>query len=129
MTTLQGLAAVMIPVADQQKALDFYVDTLGFELRRDVPFGDGERWAEVGVPGADTTLAPMTQRGEDWKAGVNTGISIASSDVHGLHAQLRDAGVDVDAEVMSVPGPPPDMFWFRDPDGNSLLIVEAMPGA
>ncbi|MCW2989519.1 MAG: hypothetical protein JWM73_113 [Solirubrobacterales bacterium] len=127
-TSLKHMAAVMIPVADQEKAIAFYTEKLGLELRADVPFGDGDRWVELGIPGAETTIAPMPTR-EGWPAGVQTGIGLASTDVHGLHAQLRDGGVDVDAEVMSIPGPPPDMFWFRDLDGNNLLIVEAMPEA
>jgi catechol 2,3-dioxygenase-like lactoylglutathione lyase family enzyme len=125
MSTLNTLAVVMIPVADQDRAIDFYVDKLGFETSADIPFGDGNRWVELAPPGGGTTIAPTPQRGDDWQPGRMTGISITAPDAKAEHARLRDAGVDVDAEVMTMEGPPPDMFWFRDADGNQLLVVEA----
>ncbi|MDX6666424.1 MAG: hypothetical protein QOG68_2630, partial [Solirubrobacteraceae bacterium] len=56
--------------------------------------------------------------------GVQTGISLATDDIDATHAELESSGVDVDAEVMRMGEPVPPMFWFRDPDGNTLLIVE-----
>jgi catechol 2,3-dioxygenase-like lactoylglutathione lyase family enzyme len=124
-THLKHLANVMVPVSDQDAALDFYVHTLGFEKRADMPFGDGDRWLEVGIPGAETGVALTLHRGEEWTVGRQTGISIATDDADAVHARLSDAGVDVDEQVMKVGGPVPPMFWLRDGDGNSLLIVEA----
>ena len=43
---------VMVPVADQDTAIAFYTEKLGFSLTADVPFGDGDRWVEVGLPPA-----------------------------------------------------------------------------
>ena len=40
------------------------------------------------------------------------------------HATLKAAGVDIDDEVSRWGGPVPPMFWVRDPDGNSLIIVQ-----
>ena len=58
-TTIQirKIGTVCVPVSDQERAIEFYVDTLGFEKRADVPFGEGYRWVEVAPAGADTTIA------------------------------------------------------------------------
>jgi lactoylglutathione lyase len=112
---------VAIPVADQERALAFYGGTLGFELRRDATFGAGQRWIEVAPPGAETTVAlPPAQPGV--KTGVDTGLRLATADAKVAHAALTEAGVDVD-EVLDFPGAPP-MFFLRDPDGNTMVIVE-----
>ena len=122
-TQFQSLANVMIPVRDQDAAIAHYVDVLGLELRADIPFGDGDRWIEVGVPGADTTIALCPERAGGWDAGRMSGITLATDDVDGLHARLTAAGIDADA-VMRHDGPVPPMFFFRDQDGNTLLAVE-----
>ena len=125
-THLTHLATVMIPVTDQDAAIDFYVDKLGFEKTRDIRFGpdEADRWVELGLPGNETTIAPMPERGDNWVSGQMTGVSVVTNDIDATHAALRDAGVDVDAEIMRVDGPPPNMFWLRDVDGNTLLVVE-----
>ena len=51
-TQITQVGTVIVPVSDQDRALEFYVGTLGFEMRMDAPFGDGGRWVEVGPPGA-----------------------------------------------------------------------------
>jgi len=60
--SITHLGTVIIPVSDQDRALAFYVDKLGFEQRSDMPFGNGERWLEVAPPGATTTLALIPPR-------------------------------------------------------------------
>jgi catechol 2,3-dioxygenase-like lactoylglutathione lyase family enzyme len=114
---------VMIPAPDQDRSIEFYVETLGFEKRTDVEFGGGYRWVEVYPPSGTTGIALAPPRETD-PVGVQTGISLTTDDVDATHAQLLAAGVDVDAEVMRMGEPVPPMFWFRDPDGNTLLIVE-----
>ena len=121
-TQLKSVANVMVPVKDQDAAISYYTETLGFEVRADMPFGEGERWIEVGLPGAETTVALCVERGE-WTAGRQTGITLATEDIDAVHARLREAGSDVDSEVSRFGDPVPPMFWFRDPDGNNLLIV------
>jgi lactoylglutathione lyase len=115
---ITGVRTVGIPVADQYRALAFYVETLGLEKRLDVPFGDG-RWVEVAPTGAATSVA-LVHTHEGDPIGVETGIRFASQDVPADHAGLRAAGVDVDELIPS----PVAMFVFRDPDGNRLEIVE-----
>jgi catechol 2,3-dioxygenase-like lactoylglutathione lyase family enzyme len=115
---------VCVTVADTDRAIGFYVDTLGFEKVVDVPMGEGMRWVEVAVAGTPTTiaLAPPPQGTE--AGGSQTGICLDTSDVDADHAALQEAGVDVDAEVSRFGDPVPPMFWLRDPDGNSLMIVQ-----
>ena len=122
-TRITEVGRVMVPVSDQDRALDFYVGTLGLEKRADIPYGDGDRWVEVAPSGAATAIALVPPR-EGESAGIETRISFTSQDADADHAELRDRGVDVDAEVMRMGDPVPPMFFFRDQDGNSLLIVE-----
>ncbi len=117
---ITGVHTIGIPVTDQQAALDFY-GALGFEIRRDVPMGDGARWIEVAPPASTVSLALEAAR-PGHAAGGETGIRLTSPDVEGTHAALRAAGVDAD-DVLRWPGVPP-MFAFRDQDGNGLEIVE-----
>jgi catechol 2,3-dioxygenase-like lactoylglutathione lyase family enzyme len=117
------IATVIIPVADQDRQIEFYVDKLGLEKRVDIPFGGQYRWVEVAADGAETTiaLAPPPPGGSSGNR--ETGISLYSDDIDGYHAELKAAGVDVDAEVSRMGDPVPPMFWLRDPEGNSLLVV------
>jgi catechol 2,3-dioxygenase-like lactoylglutathione lyase family enzyme len=124
-TGIEQVGRVMIPVSDQDAAIDFYTAKLGFELRGDTPFGDGDRWVEVGLPGAQTTIALIIPPAESGiTPGGSTMIGLSSSDVDAAHAALKGAGVDVDEEVTRHPAPVPPMFWFRDQDENILLIAE-----
>jgi len=121
---LTEIGRVAIPAADQDRALDFYVNTLGFELRADDTFADGKmRWIEVGLAEAPTAIAiapPMEGR----PTAVDTGIVLSSTDIEADHAALKSAGVDVDDEIARWGDPVPPMFRLRDPAGNSLSIVE-----
>lgn len=120
---LGPMASVILSVADQERAIRFYVGTLGMEMRADVPFGNGDRWVEVAPAGATTTIAlGRPPEGRVPKPG-GTCLSFPVDDVDAMHAALRSLGVDVDPEVMRAPPPVPAMFFFRDPDGNPLLIV------
>jgi catechol 2,3-dioxygenase-like lactoylglutathione lyase family enzyme len=115
---------VCVTVADTDRAIDFYVDKLGFEKVVDVPMAPGMRWVEVALPGTPTTiaLAPPPQ-GQD-AGGSQTGIILDTTDVDADHAALKAAGVDVDEDVSRWGEPVPPMFWLRDPDRNSLAIVQ-----
>src|SRR6266487_2607737 len=119
---ISKVGRVCVTVADTDRALDFYAGTLGFEKVVDEPMGPDMRWVEVS--GAETTiaLAPPPQGQE--AGGTQTGIILDTSDVDAAHAALKEAGVDVDDEVTRFGGPVPPMFWLRDPDGNSLIIVQ-----
>lgn len=121
-----NLAAVIVPVSDQDKMVDFYTEALGLEKRTDVPFGGGVegRWVEVAPGGAKTPIA-LCPPGPDTEAGGReTGISLRTADIDGYHAALKDRGVDVDQEVSRLGEPVPPLFWLRDPEGNQLMVVE-----
>ena len=122
---LSQVGRVCVTVSDTDRAIDFYVNTLGFEQRSDVPFGDGYRWVEVGPAGADTTIAIVPPPPGNPTGNVQTGICLNTDDVDAVHADLKARGVDVDEEVSRMGDPVPPMFWFRDPDGNTLLVVES----
>ena len=121
-TRISQVGTVMVPVSDQDKAIEFYVEKLGFEKRSDMPFGNGDRWVEVAPAGAATTIALVMPR-EGESAGIETRVAFSSEDVDADHASLQARGVDVDAEVMRMGDPVPPMFFFRDQDANRLLIV------
>ena len=122
-TRITHVGTVIVPVSDQERALEFYLETLGFEKRTDTPYGEGERWVDVAPPGAATTIALVPPREGD-PTGIETRVALATDDVDADHANLRDRGVDVDPEVMRMGDPVPPMFFFRDPDGNTFFIVE-----
>jgi catechol 2,3-dioxygenase-like lactoylglutathione lyase family enzyme len=122
-THITEVGLVIVPVTDQDRALEFYVDKLGFEKRTDVSFAEGQmRWLEVAPPGAATRLAIVPPR-EGEPTGIQTGIALASTDVDADHADLRAKGVDADEEVSRMGDPVPPMFFLRDPDGNTLFVV------
>jgi predicted enzyme related to lactoylglutathione lyase len=124
-TRISKLANVIVPVADQDRALEFYTEALGLEKRVDLPFGDGNRWIEVAPPGAETPIAICPPGPGLTPGGKDTGISLQTDDIDAYHAQLKDRGVDVDAEVSRYGDAVPPLFWFRDPEGNRLMVVEA----
>ena len=122
-TTVTNIGVAMFTVTDQDAALAFYTEKLGFELRSDVRFGEnGEmRWLEVAPPGSRARLAlnpPMYDKPGGSSIGVET------QDVLGEHARLTAiGGIDLDPEPMRSPGAPL-MFMLRDPDGNTVVVVD-----
>jgi catechol 2,3-dioxygenase-like lactoylglutathione lyase family enzyme len=137
-TRINQVGAVFVPVTDQDRALTFYIDKLGFEKRADFTYGEGHRWIEVAPPGAANTIA-LVPPGEGASAGGDEAhCAFGTQDIEADHATLRARGVDVDAEIartgtrraglvsteVSVADPVPPQFFFRDTDGNRFLIVE-----
>jgi catechol 2,3-dioxygenase-like lactoylglutathione lyase family enzyme len=116
MSAVTHVGTVIVPVSDQDRALEFYVGTLGFEVRLDGEFGDGRRWLEVAPPSAATSIALVPADGIE--------VSLATADADADHAALLAAGVDADAEVLRMGDYVPPMFTFRDPDGNRFRVVE-----
>ncbi len=127
-TTISNIGVAMFTVADQDAAIAYYTEKLGFELRSDTAFGENGdmRWVEVAPPGSRARLAlnpPMAGEPGGGSIGVETG------DVLGEHARLSAlGGIDLDAEPMRTPGAPL-MFMLRDPDGNVVVVVEAPPSS
>ena len=124
-TSIKKVGVVCVPISDQDRAIEFYTETLGFEKRADVPFGNGYRWVEVGPAGAETTIAIVPPPEGQPTGGMQTGIGLHVDDIEAIHADLKAAGVDVDAEISRMGDPVPPLFWLRDPDANVLMVVEA----
>jgi catechol 2,3-dioxygenase-like lactoylglutathione lyase family enzyme len=120
-THITRVGTVIIPVSDQDRALEFYVGTLGFEKGIDGPFGEGGRWVEVAPAGAATTIA-LVPAPEGDPGGIE--VSFATKDADADHAALLARGVDADEAVMRMGEGVPPMFTFRDPDGNRFRMVE-----
>jgi catechol 2,3-dioxygenase-like lactoylglutathione lyase family enzyme len=122
-TRITQVGTVIVPVSDQDRALEFYLGKLGFEKRADTPFGRGERWVEVAPPGGATTLALIPPR-EGEPTGIDTHVAFTTEDIDADHADMRARGVDADEEIMRMGDPVPPMFFFRDGDGNRFFIVQ-----
>jgi catechol 2,3-dioxygenase-like lactoylglutathione lyase family enzyme len=122
-TYVNKISTVVIPVADQERAIEFYVEKLGFERRTDVPVGEGYRWVELAPRDAETTIAVVPPPPGGATGNRETGIGLQTDDIDGYHAQLKADGVDVDAEVSRMGDPVPPLFWLRDPEGNSLMVA------
>lgn len=123
-TRIRSLCLVCVPTPDQDRAIDFY-EKLGFEKRTDVPFGGGYRWVEVYPPEGTTGIAlapPPPGQGE--VTPVQTGITLDTDDIDAAHAAFKALGVDVDEQVARMGDPVPPLFWFRDPTGHTLMVVE-----
>ena len=121
---IKEISLIVVPVGDQDRAIEFY-EKLGFEKRTDIAFGNGYRWVEVYAPRGTTGIALSPPPPGGAAGNVQTGITLTTDDIDATHAELRELGVDVDAEVARMGEPVPPMFWFRDPDNNSLLIVQS----
>lgn len=122
-TRITQVGTIIVPVSDQDAAIAFYSEMLGFEKRSDIPFGNGDRWVEVGPAGHTTTIALVLPR-EGEEVGIATRVAFSTTDIDADYAELKARGVDVDEEVMRMGDPVPPMFWFRDQDKNSYLIVQ-----
>jgi catechol 2,3-dioxygenase-like lactoylglutathione lyase family enzyme len=123
MPQITQLGRVLVPVSDQDEAIAFYTNTLGFSLVADVPFGEGDRWVEVAPKGGGAAIALVPPQG-DYQPGRMTGIALVSPDPRAAHAEMQGKKVDVDRELMGGDGTVPLLFFFRDHDGNQLMIAE-----
>lgn len=132
------VGTVFVPVADQDRALAFYLDTLGFEKRADFPYGGGSRWIEVAPPGAANSISLVAPSEGESAGGDQARCAFATGDIERAHATLKDRGVEVDPEISragsrrqglvsleaTIADPVPAQCFFRDLDGNRFLIVE-----
>lgn len=118
--------SVSIFVNDQEAARAFYTEKLGFEVRQDSPFGDEQRWLEVAPPGSATAFVLVKGFG-GWRperVGVDTGITLETSDLQGTVAALERGGVTIAQAPYKSP-------WGRfanieDGDGNVFLLHESV---
>lgn len=116
---IKGVKFVSVPVRDQEKALKFYTEKLGFEILTDQPFGN-QRWIELGIPGADTKVVLFTPPGHEQHIGQFQPVVFWSDNVQKSHKELTARGV----EFLQ---PPKTEEWgtsaiFRDEDGNQFVL-------
>jgi catechol 2,3-dioxygenase-like lactoylglutathione lyase family enzyme len=137
-TRINKVGAVFVPVVDQERALKFYLDKLGFEKRADFPYGDGSRSIEIAPPGAANTIALVPPSEGESAGGDEILWAFQTADIEADRATLRAIGVDVDTEIaregkhrselvsleITTKDPLPPQFFFRDTEGNRFLIVE-----
>jgi catechol 2,3-dioxygenase-like lactoylglutathione lyase family enzyme len=116
------LAKVGIYTRDQQRSLDFFTRTLGFEVRSDEPMGPGARWIEVAPPGGQSSLVLWTPPGMEGRIGTFSGMVFSCDDIRATFAELRGRGVQFTQEPTDQPGGV--MATFADPDGNSYVLRE-----
>ena len=111
---------VSIPTRDQDRALAFWTEKMGLRVATDQPMGDGQRWIELSIPGAETGVVLFTPDGHADRIGTFFNGSFACDDVEATHRQMSDRGVEFE-------GPPQKQPWgtfakFKDPDGNSFVL-------
>jgi DNA-binding transcriptional ArsR family regulator/catechol 2,3-dioxygenase-like lactoylglutathione lyase family enzyme len=124
-SVITHVKTVGVPVRDQTRAVEFYTQRLGFELRRDEAMGPDARWIEVAPPGARTAIVPYPAGFVPGGAepGGFTNVVLACADARAAFAELTARGVEFTE-------PPAEQPWggvlaqFRDADGNVFVLVQ-----
>jgi predicted enzyme related to lactoylglutathione lyase len=120
---IRSIKFVSIPVKDQDRALEFYVNTLGFALVTDQPMGPGQRWVEVRAPKAQTGIALFTPPGQEDRIGTFTGVSLECDDVQKTYAELTAKGVEFAKPPKTEPWGV--MAILKDSEGNQIVLSTA----
>lgn len=123
-TNISNIGVAMFTISDQDAAIDYYTNTLGWELRSDVAFGDegGNRWVEVAPPGSETRLALNPPMGGQPGG---SAIGVETPDVNAEYERLKGIEGVKTGEPMGGEGPVPRMFSVEDPDGNHIWVVQS----
>ena len=119
---IKQIKFISIPVAEQNRALDFYTDKLGFTIITDQPFDEKQRWIELRIPKADTRVVLFTPPGQEERVGSFMNLSFACDDIDQSYEELKGRGVDFE-------GPPEKRPWgtyakFKDSEGNQFVLSE-----
>jgi len=124
MTMTTRIFSVSMPVADQEKALAFYTEVLGCEVRVDAEIWPGTRLIEVVPPGSSVGFVLIPPDGD-----LPVAVRMGTPDADAAYARLRAVGATLhNDEVLHLDGAPP-MFFFADPDGNGLVYLQDPPPA
>ncbi len=123
--SIKRIDIVSIPVSDQARSKAFYVDQLGFTVKRDNPMGPDQRWVELVTAEGETSIT-LVHWFDKMPAGSVQGIVIGTDDIAKTHAELSARGLDI--------GPIDAQPWgtfatFSDPDGNGWVLHQAAPEA
>lgn len=90
---IRGVKFTSIPVADQDRALAFYTEKLGFRLLTDQPFSDKQRWIELGISGTDTRIV-LFRFDEGLEPGIKMNVTFWADDVEKTVCELEKKGVE-----------------------------------
>lgn len=117
---IKGVKFVSIPVTDQDRALAFYTQKLGFRVLTDQPFDGKQRWIELSITGAETAVVLFTPEGQESHIGTFSHATFYCDDAQKTYEALSARGVEFS-------GPPQKQPWgtflkFQDPDGNQFVI-------
>lgn len=120
---IKGVKFASVPVRDQDRALKFYTEGLGFRIVTDQPFSDDQRWIELGIDGAETRLVLFTPDGHENRIGSQSNVTFMAEDVDATYGELKERGVEF-------AGPPQKLDWgtfasFSDLDGNTFVLSSA----
>src|ERR1041385_2279727 len=100
---IKQIKFVSIPVADQNRALDFYTEKLGFTIITDKPFDEKQRWIELRIPKADTHVVLFTTEADKNRVGTFMNLSFACDDVAKTYAEFKARGVNFDKPPQKAP--------------------------
>ena len=117
---IKQIKFVSIPVADQNRALDFYTEKLGFTIITDQPFDEKQRWIELRIPKAETRVVLFTPEGDEKRIGTFMNMSYACDDIDKTYAELKKRGVEFEGAPQKEP-------WgtytlFKDSEGNRFVV-------
>jgi predicted enzyme related to lactoylglutathione lyase len=117
---LKRINFVSVPVRDQDRALAFWTEKVGLTIATDQPMGEGRRWIELKIPGAQTGLVLHTPPGHEDRIGSFQNLSFGVDDVDKTYRELSERGVEFTQ-------PPTKEPWgsyaiFKDPDGNTFVV-------
>src|SRR3954452_25222968 len=119
---IKQIKFISIPVADQNRALDFYTDKLGFTIITDQPFDEKQRWIELRIPKAETRVVLFTPEGEEKRIGSFMPMSYACDDIDATYKQLRERGVEFEGDPQKQPWGTYAMF--KDSEGNRFVLSQ-----
>ena len=118
---ISHVSIATIYVSDQDRALAFYTEKLGFELVQDVNFGPSQRWVQVRPPGAETDIVLYTPDGQEDRIGTFAGIVFTADDVEKTYEELAARGVEFTQKPTKEPWGGTQAL-FKDPDGNTYSL-------
>ncbi len=127
---ISHIFSTTIAVTDQTAALDFYVNTLGWEKVIDVMVEDDLRWLTIVPPGAATQLvlsqaSAASNDDAPAKIGGDSGIALVTPDIDATYKTLTTRGVTFTQPVTVMPWGQKAAWWFTDPDGNEFFLLAA----
>lgn len=117
---IKAVKFVSIPVRDQDQALAFYTDALGFQILTDQPFDAKQRWIELRIPGSETRVVLFTPPGHENRIGTFSNVTFLTDDIQRTHEELTARGV-----VFTAPPTRQPWGWFatfQDLDGNQFVL-------